>query len=70
MAEMLDSDGSRFLLVSNTGTLLDTFRIQEKSMGGNWVGVESSLLASMNAINPTAVSFHDSEFVLINVAYD
>ena len=39
MGEMLEKEGPTFLLVSNTGTLLDTFRAQEQQRGGNWVGV-------------------------------
>lgn len=68
MGEMLEEEGPTFLLVSNTGTLLDTFRAQELQRGGNWVGVESDLLSAMNAIDPTTVPFYDAEFVLLNVA--
>ena len=68
MGEMLEKEGPTFLLVSNTGTLLDTFRAQEKQSGGDWVGVESDLLSAMNATEPTAVAFHGAEFVLLNVA--
>ncbi|SPD75420.1 putative Serine/threonine protein kinase [uncultured Desulfobacterium sp.] len=68
MHEMLDAEGSRFLLISNTGTLLDTFKAQEKAMGGNWVGVESNLLGSMNSLKPASVTFQGAEFVLVNVA--
>lgn len=68
MGEMLEEEGPTFLLVSNTGTLLDTFRAQEQQEGGNWVGVESDLLSAMNAIEPSTVSFHDADFVLLNVA--
>jgi len=68
MGEMLEREGPTFLLVSNTGTLLDTFRTQEQQRGGNWVGVESDLLSAMNSTEPTAVAFHGAEFVLLNVA--
>jgi serine/threonine protein kinase len=68
IGEMLDNDGPTFLLVSNTGTLLDTFRAQEQQRGGNWAGVESDLLSAMDAIEPSGVPFHDAEFVLLNVA--
>jgi len=68
MLEMLDAEGPRFLLISNTGTLLDTFKAQERSAGGDWVGVESDLLGAMNALEPTTVPFHGAEFVLVNVA--
>jgi hypothetical protein len=68
MGEMLEDEGPTFLLVSNTGTLLDTFRAQEQQRGGNWAGVESDLLSAMNTIEPATVPFHDAEFVLLNVA--
>lgn len=68
MNEMLKTDGLRFLLVSNTGTLLDAFRSQAKAKGGDWLGIESKLLVAMNTIKPTPISFQGSEFVLVNLA--
>jgi serine/threonine protein kinase len=68
MGEMLEEEGRRFLLVSNTGTLLDAFKQREQQSGGNWVGVESNLLSAMNALEPTTLVFHGAEFVLINLA--
>jgi len=66
MIEMLDAEGPRFLLISNTGTLLDTFK--ETAKGGNWVGVESDLLGAMNSIESTSVMLQGAEFVLTNMA--
>jgi serine/threonine protein kinase len=68
MGEMLEEEAPTFLLVSNTGTLLDAFRTQEQQSGGNWVAIESDLLSAMNALEPTTVAFHGAEFVLLNVA--
>lgn len=68
MNEMFNSDNSRFLLISNTGTLLDTFKFHEKAKGGNWVGVESHLLGSMNSLEPALVTLQDVKFILVNVA--
>jgi len=66
MQEMLDAGGPCFLLISNTGTLLDTFK--ETARDGNWVGVESDLLGAMNSIESTSVILQDAEFVLANLA--
>jgi len=68
MLEMIDAEGQGFLLISNTGTLLDAFKAQEKAKDRNWVGVESDLLGSMNSIEPATVTFYGAEFVLVNVA--
>ncbi len=68
MREMLDANCSSFLLISNTGTLLDTFKAQENVIGGNLIDVESNLLGSMSSIEPATVTFQGVEFVLINVA--
>ena len=67
-AQMLEPSEPRFLLISNTGTLLDTFKSHEAAKGGDWVGVESSLLAAMNEAAPKQFEFHGSRFVVINVA--
>ena len=68
MQEMLDPNGPRFLLVSNTGTLLDAFKAQEMQRGGDWVAVESNLLSSMNEIEPATMCFQEAGFVIVNVA--
>lgn len=68
MQEMLDPNGPRFLLISNTGTLLDAFKAQEMLHGGDWVAVESNLLSSMNLTEPANMGFQDARFVIVNVA--
>jgi len=68
MTMMLDPTAPRFLLISNTGTLLDAFKAHEVNSNGDWVRVESDLLGHMNAACPTPMQFHEAEFVLINVA--
>ncbi len=68
MQEMLDPDGPRFLLVSNTGTLLDAFKDQEMRRGGDWVAIESDLLTFMNEVEPATLEFQKSRFVIVNVA--
>ncbi|MFN7610651.1 MAG: hypothetical protein ACK5QX_06900, partial [bacterium] len=64
--EMLVPQGNRFLLISNTGTMLDTFRAHEHS--GDWVGIESELLASMGQPQGGNIQFHQSAFLVLNMA--
>ena len=49
-------------------TLLDTFKAHETANDGDWVRVESDLLAGMNTARPTEMEFHEASFLLINVA--
>ena len=67
-SEMLEPSEPRFLLISNTGTLLDTFKAHEASRGGDWVAVEGGLLAAMNDGVPQQFEFNGGTFVVINVA--
>lgn len=66
LAEMLVAQGKRFLLISNTGTMLDTFRSHENS--GDWAGIESELLAAMGQPQGGTVHFHESAFLVLNMA--
>jgi hypothetical protein len=68
MGEMLNAAGPRFLLISNTGTLLDAFKAYERAADGDWVRVESDLLGAMNTSRPSELIFHKTSFVVINVA--
>ncbi len=68
LAEMLESDGPRFLLVSNTGTLLEAFKAHETRKGGDWVRIESELLGRISSQDPAEMEFHETSFVVINVA--
>ncbi|HNT37026.1 MAG TPA: hypothetical protein PKH07_18695, partial [bacterium] len=68
MTEMLDASSPRFLLISNTGTLLDAFKRYESRVGQDWVKIESDLLKSMDTSRSAPIEFHDTSFALINVA--
>ena len=68
MTKLLDPASPRFLLISNTGTLLDAFKAYEKAKVGDWARVESDLLGAMNTIRLTETKFYGASFVLINVA--
>src|ERR1019366_5534221 len=61
-------DGKRFFLISNTGTLLDTFRDHEQFSRGDWVGIESDLLAAMGKPQGSEIRFHHSFFFVFNMA--
>jgi hypothetical protein len=68
LREMLIPDGKRFFLISNTGTLLDTFRDHEQFSHGDWVGIESDLLAAMGKPQGSEIRFHHSFFFVFNMA--
>ncbi|RYD75881.1 MAG: hypothetical protein EOP84_17655 [Verrucomicrobiaceae bacterium] len=68
LKEMLEPREGRFLLVSNTGTLLETFKTHEEGRGGNFVAMESELLTAMSSSKPAELSVGDTHFILINVA--
>lgn len=68
LGEMLDSEGKRFLLVSNTGTMLDTFKVHEQARNGDWVHIESDLLSAMAKSRGSDIDFHGASFSLFNIA--
>jgi serine/threonine protein kinase len=68
LGEMLDSGAKRFLLVSNTGTMLDTFKVHEQARNGDWVQIESDLLGAMAKSPGSDITFHGTSFSLFNIA--
>lgn len=68
LEEMLEPSSARFLLVSNTGTLLQTFNETERRFGGDWVQIESDILGAMNASPPKDFTFRDASFAIVNMA--
>lgn len=68
LVEMLSPDSPRFFLVSNTGTLLDAFKVQEREWGGDPVRVESELLAAISALGGDKFSFRNTSFSIFNIA--
>ncbi len=66
LTEMLDPLGGRFFVISNTGTMLDTFKVHEQS--GDWVRIESDLLGAMSNPRPSDIDFHETLFRIVNVA--
>ena len=64
--EMLVSGGRRFFLISNTGTLLNTFKAHEQV--GDGVCVENDLLEAMSKSEPSEIAFHETSFSVLNIA--
>jgi serine/threonine protein kinase len=68
MQELLGANGPRFLLVSNTGTLLDAFRKHATAHDSNWFEIESNLLNEMDKSEPEDMDYQGTIFRIINVA--
>lgn len=58
----------RFLLVSNTGTLLDSFKAQEQESRGNPIVLENELLTAISSPVPRAWSYQGCRFTIINLS--
>ena len=56
------TNDERFFIVSNTGTLLDAFRIFEEKNDGNVLELEDKLLDAISSAEPKLLSFHNSSF--------
>ena len=68
LEEMLSENSPRFFLVTNTGTLLNTFRDYERKAGGNWAHLESEILKKIDSATPSELPFRDTLFSLINLS--
>lgn len=68
LAEMLSPDGARFLLVSNSGTLLESFRQHEQALQANWRETESTLLTALEQAWPQPLDFHGVRLQIINLS--
>ncbi len=68
MRELLSENGPRFLLVSNTGTLLDTFRNHAAKQEENWFEIESNLMNEMDNSEPEDMDYHGFKFRIINIS--
>ena len=68
MDEMIDPAQHRFFLVSNTGTLLDTFKEAEKRISGDLIALESDLLKAMDSPEPQQWQYRGAKFTIINLS--
>ena len=68
LSEMLDNCTRRVFLISNTGTLLDTFRDYARMNSGQWTQIESKLLKAMDSAVPKKMRFNKTPFSIINLS--
>lgn len=66
--EMLEADDNRFFLISNSGTLLDSFCSFEQKKGRDWINTESEILKVIDTVLPLPWIFHKNSFVIINLS--
>lgn len=66
--EMLKDDDNRFFLISNSGTLLDSFCSFERKKGRDWTNTESEILKMIDTVLPRPWIFHENNFVIINLS--
>ncbi len=65
--EMLDDNGPRFLLVSNTGTMLEAFTSHQAASGSR-LNVESEFLNAMLEPEPQEIRYDNTTLTVINLA--
>lgn len=68
LEEMLRQDGPRFLLITNTGTLLDTFRENAQRSNGETRAIENLILKAISEEDFHDLQFNGSDFAVINIA--
>ena len=68
LEEILQGSDARFLLISNTGTLLDTFRGFEEKLGNDSLDIESRILKAISGEKQENFTYHESEFMILNLA--
>ena len=66
--EMLKDDENRFFLISNSGTLIDSFCSFERKKGRDWTNTESEILKVIDTVLPRPWIFHENNFVIINLS--
>jgi len=66
--EMLNDGKRRYLLVSNTGTLLDTFKEYEREAGGDLLDVEDHVLSHIQSNTKHPLDFQGTPFHVINMS--
>jgi hypothetical protein len=67
--EMLDISGDRFVLISNTGTLLNSFIEYERTKKeGDRIATESKILTAIEDSMPHPIKFNGASFLIINLS--
>ena len=65
---LTENDSERWFIISNTGTLLSTFKKIAEKQGKTWLSLENSLLSALNHYDPKVLSFLETPFAVINLA--
>lgn len=69
IAEMISDSNKQFLLISNSGTLLDSFCIYEEKYGNNnKVGIENDILSNLASCTPKEWTYRNNVFTVINLS--
>jgi len=69
IAEMISDSNKQFLLISNSGTLLDSFCMYEEKYGNNnKVGIESDILSNLDSCTPKEWTYRNNVFTVINLS--
>jgi len=66
--EMLKDDDNRFFLISNSGTLIDSFCEYEGKKGGDQIRIESEILSKIEKTFTDEWLFYDTPFTIINLS--
>ncbi|MCF7708072.1 MAG: protein kinase [Verrucomicrobia bacterium] len=66
--EAIEDNDRRFLFITNTGTLLDAFKFNERNLGGDELTLESELLERMDSATPKEWEYRDTHFTVINLS--
>ena len=65
---MQERDGQRCFLISNTGTLLNTFKVVAGEQQINWMELENRILTLLEQRDPGVLELGEARFTLINLA--
>jgi len=66
--EMLKDDDNRFFLISNSGTLIDSFCEFEGKKGRDRINIENDILSKIENTFTDEWLFHDTPFTIINLS--
>ena len=70
LAQAIDPEksGEHWLIISNTGTMLSTFKEIARGKDVHWPKMESDMLKGLGSHDPHALTLFDTNFILINLA--
>ena len=65
---LTENTSERWFIISNTGTLLSTFKKIAQEHGETWLSLENALLTALNHYDPKVLPFLGTPFTVINLA--